>query len=596
VGGFVRFVVKALIGLLALLGLLIVLAVGAVALIGTHFARPPAPSIPQSVILELDLRRGVVENRPEGLLARATGTKVPLIADVVEAVERGAKDGRVKAVVARLGGASLGLAEAEEIRAALDIFSKSGKPSFVYAESLGEEGSGGADYFLASGFGEIMLQPSGEVGIAGVLMETPYLKDLLDKLGIAPRLAGRKEYKGAIYTLTESAMPEPQRENMQRLADSLVDQLADGIARGRKMTKDAARALIDRGPYLAKDALDAKLVDRLAYWDEAEDAITKKIGAEASDIAPAVYLRGLGSPPAGAPTIALIRGNGPIDQGLADDNPLSSEAHIGAERIAQAIRDASDDETVQAIVFRINSPGGSYVASDTIWREVAKAKAAGKPVVVSMGDVAASGGYFIAAPATAIVADPATLTGSIGVFSGKIVLADMWKKIGVNWGEVSAGKNAGEWSANQDFTAEGWARLQRSLDIVYADFTGKVAEGRKLDKAAVEAIAGGRIWTGADAKGVGLVDELGGLSTAIARARSEAKIAEGSEIQIAEFPKPEDPFKQILDQLFDEVSAQSSLSTSLRAIQPYVEMFGPLAGGAEGADQRLLSPPIAVGP
>jgi protease-4 len=370
----------------------------------------------------------------------------------------------------------------------------------------------------------------------------------------------REEYKGAMNSLTETSMPAPQRANMQALVDSLTAQLTAALARNRHLDAAAAGKLIAGGPYSGEAAKAASLVDRLGYWDEAESQALSRAGAGAGTVDLSDYVAGLPDPPASAPKIAVIYGIGEVSLGHSRGAPLFGRSTMGAESIAEALHDAVDDSKIAAIIFRIDSPGGSYVAADTIWREVARARDRGKPLVVSMGSLAASGGYFVAAPAARIVAEPGTLTGSIGVFAGKFVIKDLLAKLGINVESVAGTPNALAESMTTDYTPEQWAALERELDRIYDDFMSKVAAGRHLDKAAVHAVAKGQIWTGADAKTRGLVDELGGLGTATAAVKRLAKIAPDTLVNLEQYPPPANNIQSVLSSLGGGDSQSQSLT------------------------------------
>jgi protease-4 len=282
--------------------------------------------------------------------------------------------------------------------------------------------------------------------------------------------------------------------------------------------------------------MESKLVDGLAYRDEVYAKVQAKAGEGARRLRLSTYLERAGRPHTEGSTIALIYGVGRVTRGESRYDPIFQAPTMGAETLASAFDAAIKDEDVKAILFRIDSPGGSYVASDTIWREVVRARQAGKPVVVSMAGAAASGGYFVAAPADKIVAQPATLTGSIGVISGKILTNSFWDKVGVSWGEVHTSANATFWSTTHDYTPQQWAQLQDWLDRIYDDFVTKVAQGRDMPKVKVLEVAGGRVWTGEDAKALGLVDELGGFSAALRLVKAAAGIPQDADVRLQVFP------------------------------------------------------------
>ncbi len=584
-----RILFRILIGVLAVIGLATLLLAVGIGALGWRFAAGEDREVPSEAVLVLDLRHGIVERVPTSLFGELDGQIV--LHHAVTAIAAAAEDSRVTTLVARLGGTPMSYAHAQELRAAILAFARSGKPSYAFAESFGEGGDPNADYLLASGFSEIWMQPSGEFGAVGILIEQPFLRGLLEKLGVEAQLDQRREYKGGADIFVAAEMSGAQRENLQQLARSLRTQLARAMAEGRELGGgDAALRLVDTGPHGAEAARTARLVDRLSYWTDLTDLLDPE-GDRVLEIAD--YIQALPQPSEDAVELALIVASGPIVGGASD--PLLGEEMAAADDLTTAIRDAAEDADIAAIVLRIDSPGGSYLASDTIWREIVRAKQK-KPVVVSMAGVAASGGYFIAAPANVILADPGTVTGSIGVYAGKFVLSGLWEKLGVKWGRVEGGANAGIWSANQPFTPEQWEKFQAQLDRTYADFLAKVREGRKLDPAKVEAAAGGRIWTGEDALNAGLVDRLGGLADAVEVAKDLAGIAPERDAELIPFPAERDFFELWTEELLGvrAPALRRSIATMLRmldAVAPLAERLAPLV---EGGDQRLLAPPTTI--
>ena len=411
---------------------------------------------------------------------------------------------------------------------------------------------------------------------------------MLEKLGVTPQYGQRYEYKNAMNLFTDTKFTPAYREAEQRLLDSIFGQAVRGIAEGRNLSEADVRTLIDRGPFLGPEAKEAKLVDGLAYWDEVSDRVKARAGAGAELLSFAAYRDSAGSPyDSGARTLALIYGVGGVARGKGGYNPVTGSWTMGSESVATAFRKAAKDPEVAAIVFRVDSPGGSYVASDTIWREVSRARRAGKPVVVSMGGVAASGGYFVAMNADRILAEPGTITGSIGVLGGKFVTPAMWEKIGVTFDQVETGANANFWNSSRPWSETEWARFNAWLDRIYDDFTSKVAEGRKLPKEKVLEIAKGRVWTGEDAKERGLVDELGGLSAAVRAAKQAAKIPAADPVKLVEFPKRKSPLESLMTRLTggeDDADPSESVLLAMEALRPLLVRLedAGLLGSGEG--------------
>jgi protease-4 len=546
--------------------------------------------VPGKTVLEVNLEGGLVEDIPDDPVAKALMKDKTVVRDVVDAIDRGGNDSRVVGLVARLG-RRMGIAQAQEIREAVQRFRSKGKFTVAYAETFGEFQSAGNSYYLATAFDEIYMQPSGAVGLAGILLESPFAKNTLAKLGLQFRGDQRYEYKSAFDTFANSAMTPANREENQQIVNSWFDQQVKGIADGRHLQPEQVKALVDRGPFLAKEALDARLVDKLAYRDEVYDEVKKRAGAGSEMLYSDRYLDRAGRPHNKGKTIALIYGVGGVTRGKSSYDPLSGSASMGSDSVAAAFREAVDDKEVKAIIFRIDSPGGSYVASDTIWREVSKARERGKPVIATMGDLAGSGGYFVAMPADKIVAQPGTITASIGVFAGKVLSTGLWQKIGLNWGGVQAGANATIWTGLHDYSPAEWQRLQAGLDSIYADFTNKTAQGRHLPLEKVQQVAKGRIWTGADAKNLGLIDELGGFDEALKLAKKSANIPDSEEVRVRRYPRPKEIWELLLKpkpQNSEHDIEMEAVAEALKTIQPVAQTLRAVSGGA--ADDVLRMP------
>jgi len=531
-------------------------------------------------ILEADFEKQLVEDIPDNPTAQAMLSDRTTVRDVVDALDRGASDPRVQGLVARIGAVPMGMAQTQELREAVLRFRAHKKFAIAFSETFGEVGPGNAAYYLATAFDQIYLQPSGDIGLTGVMLESPFVKGTLEKLGMRFHGDHRYEYKAALNTLTEDKLTPPNREENQAIVNSWFGEMKDGISQARQIPSDQFQGLVDRAPFLGKEAVDARLVDGLAYHDEVYDQAKKRVGDGAELLYLDKYLERAGRPHDKGKTIALIYGVGGVQRGKSDYDPVQGALIMGSDTVAGAIRAATEDKSVKAILFRVDSPGGSYVASDAIWREVVRARKAGKPVIVSMGDLAGSGGYFVAMAADKIVAQPGTITASIGVLGGKFLTAGLWDKLGLTWDEVHAGANADMWTGTHEYSPAEWQRFQAWLDRVYADFTAKVADGRRLPKDKVLEIAKGRIWSGQDAKNLGLVDELGGYDTALKLAKQAAGIPENDEVDLEVFPHKKTFLQSVLQRAGVDNSEKEATTAAmmevLRIAQPVARQLNAI--------------------
>ena len=486
------------------------------------------------VLLELDLTTAPVELEPEDLVGKLRSRHRPRLRAVLRTLHEAGQDDAVRGLVVKIGGAALPWAIAQEIRAGLVAFAGSGKPTIAWAETIGEGGNGTSDYVLASGCREIWLQPSGELALMGVATETTFLRGALDKIGVEPQLDKRYEYKSAADRIMRSEFTPEGREAVDRVVESLWDGAVETIAQARDLTADAVRTAADRAPLAAEDAVAAGLIDHLGYRDEVYADARLRAGDGAQ-----LLFADQWTPPRTAPQllkrskgfVALVEGHGEIVGGRSRSGPRGRQ--LGSDTVSVALRAAREDENAKAVLFRVDSPGGSAVASDTMWREVELARKAGKPVVVSMGAVAGSGGYYISCPADVIVAQPGTITGSIGVLGGKVVIADLLDRVGLGTGIVERGASASMYSMRRGFTDDQQERLAAMLDRVYREFVQKVSDGRSMAYDAVHEVARGRIWSGADALDKGLVDRLGSLRDAAQVARERAGLPHDAPVRPA---------------------------------------------------------------
>ena len=480
------------------------------------------------ILLELDLTEVPVDPTPDDPVARVRTRGRPQLRAILRTLHEAGEDRHIVGLVGKVGGA-LPWATMQELRHGVRAFASHGKPTVAWAEAFGEV-SDMAGYVLATAFDEVWLQPGGNIGMLGVGVETTFLRGALDRLGIEPQLEQRHEYKNAVDALTRTEFTPAHRESLTRLAESVFTEAVQDIAAGRRMEPDQVRRLIDTGPRTASEARDAGLIDELGYRDQIYAAMRSRVAEDAELLfadrwrrprRPSVPARRKGH-------VALIEVHGGIATGRTRRGALGRQ--VGSDSIAAQLRAAIGNDLARAVLIRINSPGGSAVASDTIWREVCRVGEAGKPVIVSMGEVAASGGYYIACPADVIVALPATLTGSIGVFGGKFVVNDLLERVGLTTGVVEQGARSRMYSARRGFSEDERERLGATIDAVYADFVAKVAQGRRRAVTEIEHVARGRVWTGRDAVGARLVDELGGLRRAVEIARTSAGLPDDAPV------------------------------------------------------------------
>lgn len=572
------------IGVISLLEIIIALGVGIYFLLQKE-------DVEEKTFLEINLEGPLTEYTPDDPAARMMSEKQARVLDVVEALEKAAEDERIMGLVAKIGSPRMGLARTQDIRDAVLAFREKGKTAIAHSKSFHTGVSG---YYLATAFEKIYLQPSGDIGLNGMCWESMFVRGVLDKLGVVPRMDHREEYKSGINFYMEKQFTEPQKEATCGVMNGMFEQVVRGIAEERELSEENVRSLMDYGLFLGQEALNAKLVDQLAYEDEVYENIKKRSGKDTRFLDLMHYLNLAGRPNTDGETIALIYGVGSIAQGQSRYRPLSGQVVMGSETVTKAFQAAIRDEDVRAIIFRINSPGGSHLASDTIWRETVRAREEGKPVIASMGNVAGSGGYFIAMAADQIIAQPATITGSIGVYAGKMLTSGLWDKVGVSWDEVHTSTNATMWRSTHDFTSEQWALFQGTLDWVYSDFTSKVASGRGMDLDDVLDVAKGRIWTGADAFNLGLVDEMGGIPDAIRLAKAAAGIPEDAEICLKTFPKEKPWLEMLMEKGFwkSDEDAAAVMARMAEDIQPVVRAMNRLG---VHRSRGLLSMPEMAG-
>ncbi|HEX9326226.1 MAG TPA: S49 family peptidase [Reyranella sp.] len=569
-----RFIV----GLLATVGTLTLLGIGGCA---AYLASGPftAKALPQNVVLTVDLRDVPSESTSSSLLGGDLfGGKRDII-ETVQLLWQAADDPRVVGLFVDIGDESAGLGRVQELRQAIAHFRGKGKFAVGFAESLGSGGTHFSDYYLASALEQIWLQPSGGFAVAGLAIETPFIKDGLDRLGVRIEGGKRYEYKSAPDTFLDTAYPPPARENLQQLLDSLYGQFVSDVARERNIEPAKVRQVIDSVPFDSEKARQERLVDRVGYRSDALDEVTTRAGKNRTLATLSDYANDPSRPKPRGETVALVRITGAIVSGSPSRGPLDDDTIATAEDVVDALDQAATAKEVKAIVLRIDSPGGTYPAADAIADAVGRARSAGKPVIVSMSDVAASGGYLAALRADVIVAQPTTITASIGVFGIWPVATGLLASLGVNMERLSVGTNAGMYSVFQPPTTAQRAAIQRQLDEIYVDFTRQVGEARMLEGNRLDAAARGRVFSGIDAKKAGLIDELGGLQLALNIAKAKGGIDESRQVELRAYPPDTDRWQKVVERVLRlaGIDAAGPTVRAPREVRDTLARFGIVA-------------------
>jgi protease IV len=526
-------------------------------------SKPAVIRIPTNGVLVINASGEIEEQREPDIFSALNGTTPIVLHDYLDSIDTAATDSHITGLVVRIGPLETGWAKLEEIRTHLLNFRKSGKPSICY---LGYDGIQNPEYYLASACKEIWLVPTAPVSIRGMMAEALFLRGTLDKLKIVPEFYHIAEFKTAGNTFTEKKFTPAHREEVEGLLHSVYNQYLEDASSGRSMDRAKFEALVNRGPFASNDAVTNKIVDRLGYWDQVQDYFKKRDG-KWSPISLNQYRSSVAND--GTSRIAIVHASGLIVSGDSGSTPGGGSV-MGGDSVARDIRAARTDSSVKAIVLRVDSGGGSVVGSEVIRREVELANAV-KPVVVSMSDVAASGGYWIAAPARKIIADRNTITGSIGVLIGKMNVSGLYNLLGMSTDSVTTSDNASLFSAQQNFTPAQREYIQKSLNETYADFTKGVAAGRKMTVEAVDKVGKGRVWSGSQAKEIGLVDELGGLDRAVEVAKQLAHIPAGESVHLVRYPEERSFFQQLMQREKDTTSESQSLESMLRHIVSQME-------------------------
>ncbi|MFO1047594.1 MAG: signal peptide peptidase SppA [Geminicoccaceae bacterium] len=538
-----RVVRRIVVALLAIIGTFTLLAVAATAFAVWRLKLEPQ-ALPDRILLTADWRASLGETAGPPDLLNMRFRPAPTVTDTVLALDAAAKDPRVRGLVVRLAETEHGFAVAQELREAVLRFRAAGKFAIAEADTFGELGSGNEGYYIATACELIALQPGGLVGLTGIGVQVPFARDLLASLGIRMEVLRRAEFKSAFESLTDSAISGPNRLQLEALLDSLNKQLVTAIAEQRRLSPEQVQALIDRAPLSADEAKEAKLVDMLYYHDQVmTSALGRAQGSKPVDLDD-YGAAGISAPAQPAARVALVRAAGLIRRG---EGALGTE--IAADDLVENLEDIAHDPGFAAVLLRLDTGGGSAVASESIRRALIELRGANKPVIVSMSNTAASGGYWIAMGAERVIAQPATLTGSIGVIGGKPVLEELWRKLGVNWATITRGAHAGDWSVNEPFSDSARARVDALIGWLYDRFTSLVAEARGLPQQRVDEIARGRVWSGEDAARLGLVDETGGLDEALAAVRQSLKLPADAPLAISVRPVETNPLRAFLRSL-----------------------------------------------
>lgn len=505
-------------------------------------ARPTPP--PSKSVLTLDLRQPLADQEANNPFAFISGKSLSLMS-VVQTLHRAEKDDRIKGLLIRLPEGGVAPATADELRLAILGFRATGKPVLAHSQGIYASGITTATYMLGAASGQFWMQPGSALQVTGLASEETFFKRAFDKYGVHADYQQRYEYKNAVNPYLYSDFTAAHREAELGWMTSIYQSELAAAASDRKLVPASLRGVLEAGPYAAEDALARHLIDKVGQVSEAEAAIRASTNdAELLDFASYKASSGSGSLPSSNATIAVIGAEGDIVTGTSDHQSLtSSGSGVYSDDIAKAFQDAIKDEDVKAIVFRVSSPGGSDTASEQILAGVRAAKVAGKPVVVSMGTYAASGGYWISSEASKIIAEPTTLTGSIGVFGGKFAIGEALSRFGVDMKPISVGGDfAGSFGSSQPFTPSQKAQVSAWMDRIYNGFVARVAAGRHLPEARVREIAKGRVWTGEQAKSLGLVDSLGGFYDAVREAKQLAGLPVNQSVRLKVFPGKTSPF------------------------------------------------------
>lgn len=563
--------------LITFVGMATLLSIAAVVFL--YMVSSRGPSIPDRGLLVVRPGGELLEMMPDDVVGQVLGGDASTVRGFVDSLRKAKRDPRITSVLLLPSTLELPFwAKVQELRDAIVDFRQSGKTVIAFLEYGGDR-----EYYLASAADRVFLLPTSPLDLTGIATYEVFLRGALDKLGAYPDFVHIGNYKTAVNQFTETGFTPAHREMTESLNRDLYDQLVRGIAEARHKSVDEVRRLIDEGPFAPAAALRAGLVDDLAYFDQIDDRVaTLKTSTgdlprvEESDYR-RVSPRSAGIRPQSR--IAVLYASGVIASGKSSHDAVNG-AIVGSDTIVEQIQRIRDDDSIRAIVLRVDSPGGSAVASDVIWRElmITRDQKPSRPLIASMSDLAASGGYYISMPAQVIVAQPATLTGSIGIFGGKIAIGETLAKVGITTETVQSGRNANLSSPFTPFTPEQRVKLMEYMDVFYDGFVEKAAASRRRSPAQIDAVAQGRVWTGQQARERGLVDELGGLDAAVAIAKTRAGIPADEDVELVVYPPPRTLYEALAQQFGSSGGG----------------VWARLAGGAEGRALAALTAPVRV--
>lgn len=506
-------------------------------------------NIPDHSALVIDFSNVYKEVPVSGIMDEVLDRRQTSFFSLIQAIELAATDDRIKGLVAKINISDLDFAQIQDVANAIKFFKLSGKKTYAFSPGFGPFGQGNKEYYLATFFDEIYMQPHTYIGLTGVDIEIPFARKLLNKIGVMPQFYSRYEYKSAMMSFTDTQMPREVRDNMHNLGDSLVHEMLEGISQNKGIEVKTLRDYMQKAPIKSEDAEKMGLITGEFYWNEFEEGLKLKQIENYVDIND--YAEFISYNRGNMPAIALLNLSGIIHDG-EDNSEIEGEASISSREVMKYLKKISKIDNLKALIIRVNSPGGSYNAADEIYQSIlAFKKKTNAVVIISQSGYAASGGYFISLAGDYILAEPTTITGSIGVLGGKFVLAGLWKKLNIDWEKVQIGANADILSMNEPFSAQELAIFNQSLDDVYEDFTLKVVQNRKL-KENINKIARGRVWTGVQAFDLGLVDELGGYDKAFEKAIQLSQMDQNEKFALYVYPKSKSFSEKVRELIFQK--------------------------------------------